>query len=71
MSKYIRHYQYGCFIEGDVPGPYTVTHCGEQLGIAQDMAAAVQMAKKACNESASVFDHTPTTLRIAENTDDM
>lgn len=61
-SKYIKHFQYGCFIEGDVPGPYKVTHGGEELGIAEDMRAAVMMAKKSCNESASVFDHTPLTL---------
>lgn len=59
MSKYIKHFQYGCFIAGDVPGPFEVTHNGKLLGTAADMREAVLMAKAACNEAASVFDRTP------------
>lgn len=50
---------YGAWIEGDVPGPYRVSRDGRDIGTGRDMAEAVQIAKRACNEAASVFDRTP------------
>lgn len=55
----IRHPMYGCLILGALPGPLTVKDGEDVVGIAEDMAAAVKMAKKRWRESASIFDDVP------------
>lgn len=55
----IRHQIYGCLITGNLPGPFMVTDGAMEVGLAETMGAAVQVAKQRWREAASVFDEVP------------
>lgn len=57
----ICHPIYGCLIVGSLPGPLTVKDGDDVVGVGEDMAAAIQLAKQRWRESASIFDDVPRT----------